>query len=225
MKKTISFVIAFLMTLGVSFKTAYALGDSAEAAILYERNTDTVLFEKNIHEHMLIASTTKIMTAMIVLDNCSVFDTVIVDDRSAGIEGSSMYLESGAEYSVFELLCGLMLASGNDAAVALAYHVCGSIDGFAELMNEKAAALGCADTSFSNPNGLDAEGHYSSAYDLALITDEALKDPVFRNIVSTQSITIGEKTYTNHNKLLWQYEGATGVKTGYTISAGRTLVS
>ena len=134
-------------------------GVSAKSAILMHADSGRVLYEKNADEHMLIASTTKIMTAIVVLEHCALDELVEVDERSAGIEGSSMYLKAGESYTVEDLLYGLMLASGNDAASALALHVADSLEDFAALMNEKAAALGMTESSFKNPHGLDEEGH------------------------------------------------------------------
>ena len=202
-----------------------AFEHSAAAAILYEANTDTVLYETNADEQKLIASTTKIMTALVALNNGDIAEEVVIKPEYTNIEGSSMYLEAGDRYSLQELLYGLLLTSGNDAAVAIACHISGNVEAFAALMNETAKSIGCTNSNFKNPNGLDEEGHYSSARDLALITDTAYENTVFRNIVSTKSIEIAGHTYTNHNKLLWQYEDITGVKTGYTNSSGRTLVS
>ena len=198
---------------------------SARAAIVMEASGGDVLYEKNADEPMLIASTTKILTALVVLELCDPEQGVVIDPAWTGIEGSSMYLKPGQELTVEELLYGLMLASGNDAAVALACIAAGSVEEFAVLMNEKARALGCENAHFSNPNGLDGEDHHASARDLALIAREAIQNEAFCRIVSTQSKTIGEMTYTNHNRLLRECEGVFGVKTGYTEAAGRTLVT
>ena len=200
-------------------------GISAQAAVVLEADSGQTIWEKNPDEPMLIASTTKIMTALVVLERCDLEAEVTVDAAWTGIEGSSMYLEPGQKLTVRDLLYGLMLASGNDAAVALACVTAGSVEAFAALMNEKAAALGCANTHFANANGLDDPEHYASARDLALITREALKYDDFRQIVSTTAKTVGENTYTNHNRLLRECEGVFGVKTGYTMAAGRTLVT
>ena len=200
-------------------------GNSAKAAVLIHGDTGTVLFEQNADERMLVASTTKIMTAFVVLENCTTEDEVEIKSEYCGIEGSSMYLSAGTTRKVGELLYGLMLASGNDAAVALAYHAGGSIEGFADLMNEKAEELGLNNSHFVNPHGLDAEGHYSSARDLAIITAAAMKNDKFRETTSTRSVTLEGLTYVNHNKLLRNYAGAVGGKTGYTMAAGRCLVS
>lgn len=198
---------------------------SAAAATVMHVDTGTVVFEKNADGHMLIASTTKIMTALVVIEHCALDEPVKILPEYTAVEGSSMYLRAGETYTVEELLYGLMLASGNDAATALACHTAGSIEAFAQLMNDKAAALGLENTSFRNPHGLDAEGHYSTARDLAALACYAMQNEQFRTIVSTNSKTIGAQTFTNHNRLLRTYPGALGVKTGYTEAAGRILVS
>ena len=202
-----------------------APGISARAAVIVEAGSGQTVWERRADEPMLIASTTKIMTALVVLERCGLDMPVTVDAAWTGIEGSSMYLEPGQQLTVRDLLYGLMLASGNDAAVALACVTAGSVEAFAELMNEKAAALGCENTHFVNANGLDDPEHYSCARDLARITREALGHEAFRQIVSTTARTVGENTYINHNRLLRECEGVFGVKTGYTMAAGRTLVT
>lgn len=227
MKMLMRRLLAFFLAAGLVLP-AYAQEvpeTSARAALLMEADSGDVLYESNADEPMLIASTTKIMTALVVLERCDPAEAVVIDPAWTGIEGSSMYLAPGQELTVEELLYGLMLASGNDAAVALACIAAGSVEDFALLMNEKAAALGCENTHFVNPNGLDAEGHRASARDLAIITREAIQNETFREIVSTQSKTIGDMTYTNHNRLLRECEGVFGVKTGYTEAAGRSLVT
>ena len=198
---------------------------SAKGAVLMEAETGEVLWEQNADEPMLIASTTKIMTALVALERCELDQIVTVDPAWTGVEGSSMYLKPGQTLTMRDLLYGLMLASGNDAAVALACVTAGSVEAFAELMNEKAAALGCENTHFSNANGLDAPDHYASARDLALIARGAIQRDDFRRIVSARSYTVGENIYVNHNRLLTECEGVFGVKTGYTMAAGRTLVT
>ena len=201
----------------------YAL--SAKKAILLDADTGRVLYEKNVDSRSLIASTTKIMTALIVCEQCNVLDRVRIPKEAVGIEGSSMYLREGEILTLQELLYGLMLHSGNDAAVALAIYCGGTVEGFAQLMNDKARSLGMKNTHFSNPNGLDAPDHYSTAEDLAILAAYAMKNPVFSMTVSTKSVKAGERYLRNHNKLLWQVDGANGVKTGYTRAAGRILVS
>ena len=198
---------------------------SAEKAILLDAATGRVLYEKNADQQSLIASTTKIMTALVVCQNCNVLDRVRIPREAVGIEGSSVYLQEGEIQTVQELLYGLMLRSGNDAAVALAIYCGGTVEGFAEMMNDKARLLGLTNSHFVNPHGLDAPGHYSCARDLAVLAAYAMEDPVFAMTVSTKSVTVGQRVMKNHNKLLWRVEGADGVKTGYTKAAGRILVS
>lgn len=202
---------------------AEALEVSATAAVLMDADMGQVLYEKNGDRQMLIASTTKIMTALVVLEHAAPDDVITVTpDHMA--EGSSMYLRAGETVRVEELLYGLLLCSGNDAALALT-ECAGGLTPFVALMNEKAAALGMAHTSFANPNGLDADGHYSTARDMAVLAAAAVENPTFRRICSSRSVTIGQRTMENHNRLLRQVEGCIGLKTGYTRAAGRTLVS
>lgn len=198
---------------------------SARKAILLDGSTGRILYEKDAHSPSLIASTTKIMTALVVCEQSNVLDRVRIPKEAVGIEGSSMYLREGEILTVQELLYGLMLHSGNDAAVALAIYCGGTVEGFAELMNDKARALGLTGTHFENPNGLDSPGHYSTASDLATLTAYAMENPIFAKTVSTKTVSIGSRSLRNHNKLLWRLEGADGVKTGYTRAAGRILVS
>ena len=198
---------------------------SAQKAILWDAGTERVLYEKDADSRSLIASTTKIMTALIVCEQCNVLDRMRIPKEAVGIEGSSMYLREGEVLTVQELLYGLMLRSGNDAAVALAIYCGGTVEGFVQLMNDKAHRLGLKGTHFENPNGLDSPNHYSTARDLAVLTQYAMKNPIFAQTVSTKQVRIGQRLLTNHNKLLWRVEGADGVKTGYTKAAGRILVS
>lgn len=202
---------------------AEALEVSATAAVLMDADMGQVLYEKNGDRQMLIASTTKIMTALVVLEHAAPDDVITVTpDHMA--EGSSMYLRAGETVRVEELLYGLLLCSGNDAALALT-ECAGGLTPFVALMNEKASALGMAHTSFANPNGLDADDHYSTARDMAVLAAAAVENPTFRRICSSRSVTIGQRTMENHNRLLRQVEGCVGLKTGYTQAAGRTLVS
>ena len=224
MKKRIAGMAATLLAAVLLFSPkAQAL--SARHAILLDAQTGRVLFEKNADAKSLIASTTKIMTALVVAQQCNVLDRVRIPKEAVGIEGSSMYLQEGEILTVQELLYGLMLHSGNDAAVALAIYCGGTVEGFAELMNDKAHMLGLENTHFVNPHGLDAPGHYSTAEDLAVLAAYAMEDPIFARTVSAKTVKVGERYLTNHNKLLWRVEGADGVKTGYTKAAGRILVS
>ena len=198
---------------------------SAASYILMDAGSGRTLASENELEPRLIASTTKIMTALIALERCDPDREVEILPDWTGIEGSTMYLTAGQMLTVRDLLYGLMLASGNDAAVALACIAAGDVASFASLMNERAAELSCEHTHFSNPSGLDAEDHYSCARDLALIAREAIQNDEFRRIASTSAATVGELTYTNHNRLLRECDGVFGVKTGYTEAAGRTLVT
>ena len=198
---------------------------SAENAIVMDAATGRVLFEKRADEQSLIASTTKIMTALVVCEQCNVLDRIRIPKEAVGIEGSSMYLREGEVLTIQELLYGLMLQSGNDAAVALAIYCGGTVEGFAEMMNDKARQLGLGDTHFVNPHGLDNPGHYSTARDLAKLAAYAMENPIFSRTVSTKTVKLGQRSLTNHNKLLWRVEGADGVKTGFTKAAGRILVS
>ena len=198
---------------------------SAEKAVVLDAVTGRVLYEKNADARSLIASTTKIMTALIVCEQCNVLDRVRIPKEAVGIEGSSIYLRENEVLTVQELLYGLMLHSGNDAAVALAIYCGGTVEGFAELMNDKARRLGLHNTHFVNPNGLDNPDHYSTARDLAVLSAYAMKNPIFAKTVSAKAVTAGTRVFHNHNKLLWRLDGAEGVKTGFTKAAGRILVS
>lgn len=198
---------------------------SAQKAVVLDGITGRMLYEKDPDSQSLIASTTKIMTALIICEQCNVLDRMRIPKEAVGIEGSSMYLREGEVLSIQELLYGLMLHSGNDAAVALAIYCGGTVEGFAQLMNDKARVLGLTNTHFENPNGLDSPGHYSTARDLAVLSAYAMKNPVFAKTVSAKTVTIGQRSLRNHNKLLWRLDGAEGVKTGYTRAAGRILVS
>lgn len=198
---------------------------SAEAAILMDAESGRVLYEKDAHSKRLIASTTKLMTALVALESTPHLDKVITVKPEYQAEGSSMYLKVGEELTLEELLYGLLLSSGNDAALAIAGGCAGEVETFVGWMNEWAADLGMEDSHFANPNGLDDDEHYSTAYDMALLAQAALKNATLREMVATRSITVAGRSLTNHNKLLWQYEGCMGMKTGYTEAAGRTLVS
>ena len=202
---------------------AEAVEVSATACVLMDADTGLVLYRKNEDQRMLIASVTKLMTALVVLEQGEVDETVTVTAAHMA-EGSSMYLRVGEKLTLEELLYGLLLCSGNDAALALT-ECAGGVEPFVALMNEKAAALGMENTHFANPNGLDDEEHYSTAYDMALLACAAANEPTLRRIASTRTAAIGGRTLTNHNKLLSRMDGCIGLKTGYTKAAGRTLVS
>ena len=198
---------------------------SARCGILMDAATGRVLWERCADDRALVASTTKIMTGLVIAESCDLDARVAVDDQAVAVEGSSIYLKRGEILSVRELLYGMMLHSGNDAAAALAIYHSGSIKEFAAQMNRRAEALGLHNTHFSNPHGLDDVDNYSTARDLAYLACAAMDNSVFSRIVSTKTAAVGSRVYTNHNKLLWKYSGAIGVKTGYTKSAGRILVS
>ena len=200
-------------------------GISAKKAIVMDGETGRVLYEKEADSRSLIARTTKIMTALVVCEQCNVLDRMSIPKQAVGIEGSSMYLQEGEVLTLQELLYGMMLSSGNDAATALAIYCGGTVEGFVGLMNDKARKLGLRNTHFSNPHGLDAPDHFSTARDLAMLAAYAMDNPIFAHTVAAKSVTIGKRTLTNHNKLLWQLDGADGVKTGFTKAAGRILVS
>ena len=204
---------------------AMAVSTSATATVLMDVDSGRVLYARNEDAKMLIASTTKIMTALVALENGDLHQSVEVSAEAAGTEGSSMYLRAGETLTLETLLYGLMLCSGNDAAIAVAQGVCGSTEKFVKLMNRKAKELGMTRTSFANPNGLDDPAHYSTARDMAVLACAAMNNETFSRIVSTRSVTVGGRTLTNHNKLLSGVEGCIGLKTGYTKAAGRTLVS
>lgn len=228
MKKLISaFMAAALalcsLTLPAAAEEEHTL--SAHSAIVLCADTGDVLFEKNADERMLIASITKIMTAIVVIENADLDEEIVIKPEWSAIEGSSMYANPGQSYTVRELLYGMMLNSGNDAAAALACTLCGDESAFADKMNEKARELGLENTSLRNPHGLDSDGHYSTARDMARLTAYCMENESFRSIVSTNCAVIKGVTYYNHNRLLREYHGCIGVKTGYTTAAGRTLVS
>ena len=204
---------------------------SASCAALLDPVSGCFLLSKNADERRPMASTTKIMTALVVLTHCDLTDTVIVPREAVGVEGSSIYLFENEEITVETLLYALLLNSANDAAVALAIHAAGSVAAFADLMNEKAAALHLTSTHFTNPHGLYDEAHYTTARELALITAAALENEVFAKIVATKRYSVPQngtdatRLFLNHNRLLRTYEGAIGVKTGFTKKSGRCLVS
>lgn len=202
-----------------------AVETSAASAILMDADSGRVLYERNADRKMLIASTTKILTALVAIEEGDLHDTVKVSREAAYTEGSAMYLTEGETLTLETLLYGVLLCSGNDAAVAVAQYVGGSVKGFVALMNEKAQELGMEHSSFANPNGLDDEQHYSTARDMAKLARAALENETLMRIASTRSVTIGGRTMTNHNKLLHYVDGCLGLKTGYTKAAGRTLVS
>ncbi len=237
------FMFFIIFTVGGDNKNVYAENNlssmfvdkisytsSAKSAYLMETTTGRILYEKNSEQKLPMASTTKIVTAITVLDNCENLDEVVnIKSNSVGIEGTSIYLREGEQLTVRELLYGLMLRSGNDASVALANHIGGSVENFCSMMNKLATDLGLENSNFVNPHGLDTEGHYTTAHDLAVITAYALRNEEFAKIVSTKNIVIGQgesrRSLANKNRLLGNLDGCIGVKTGFTNDAGRCLVS
>jgi len=226
-------LIAVFLLEGVALSGITVNGDegvplsvSAESAVLMLCQNGQVIFSKNADTRLPMASTTKIMTAIVAIENSDIDSTVYVHKDAVGIEGSSAYLTEAEKLTMRELLYALMLQSANDAAVAIAYAVGGDIDCFVEMMNVKASSLGLRSTHFENPHGLDAEEHYTTASDLARIASYALENETFREIVSTERyVTSSGKVFVNHNKMLTLYDGAIGVKTGFTKRCGRCLVS
>ncbi len=212
-------------------KVSYAFYSTARGACVIETTTKRKLFAQNENKKMPMASTTKIMTAITAIENCKDLDEKFeVSPKAVGVPGTSLYLRKGDTYSTRDLLYALMLISGNDASVAIAEHVAGSTSEFVTMMNDLSRKIGATNSHFANTHGLDADGHYTTAYDLALITSYALENDTFREIVSTKNTRItkadGEHRYLkNKNKLLFTLDGCIGVKTGYTDDAGRCLVS
>ena len=222
------FFTFIISTLTVLASSEEELSLSARSAALYEPETKSFLYKKSFDLRLPMASTTKIMTALLALEKLDRDKMIAVDDRAIGIDGSSIYLEKDEIMSAEDLIYATLLASANDAAEAIAYEISGDIESFSTLMNERAYGIGARDTNFMNPHGLDADGHYTTAHDLALIAAEALSNPEFRRITSTYKKTIESniksRTVVNHNKLLKKYDGCIGVKTGYTQLSGRSLV-
>lgn len=201
---------------------------SATNAVLLEAHSNRVLYDKAKDEQVPIASITKVMTAIVAIEYGSLDDVVAVSERAIQTEGSSIYLKTGEKMTLEDLLYGLMLRSGNDAANAIAEHIGGSIEGFVHLMNAKAAYIGMTQTNFANPHGLDDDNHYSTAYDIAILMSYAMKNETFQTISSTKSYLSSNRTYAWHNKnklLTSLYEYCNGGKTGFTRRAGRTLVT
>lgn len=227
------FILIFLFSalFGGVQMIAHAESLPARGMCVMEASTGRVLYEKDKNEIMPMASTTKIMTAITAIENCEDLDKKFeISPKAIGVSGTSIYLRQGEVMSTRDLLLGLMLVSGNDASVAIGEHVSGSTKAFVEQMNKTARKIGAYDTHFDNTHGLDSKTHYTSAYDLALITSYALKNPTFREIVSTKNAKIvtesGKTRYLrNKNKLLFSLDGCCGVKTGFTNDAGRCLVS
>ncbi|MBP5404606.1 MAG: D-alanyl-D-alanine carboxypeptidase, partial [Clostridia bacterium] len=233
-KKEVFLILLFALILFSAFPVSSAFAyNSISAKVVLDNETGEFLYAENADARMEMASTTKILTAICVIEHNDIFEEVEVPDAAIGVEGSSVYLRKGERWRILDLLYGLMLRSGNDAATALAILTSGDISSFAALMNETARKAGATNSSFVNPHGLHDDAHYSTARDMALITAYALKCPVFAAICKTKVHPYMKKTvsgeekgvFYNKNKLLTLYPDATGVKTGYTKHSGRCLVS
>jgi len=231
LKRKSIFILTVCLTMLIAPLQAYATSKpnvSARNAVLMEQETGRVLMEKRAHEKRNIASITKIMTAIVAIESGDLDEKATASRKAVYAEGSSIYLEQGEKMLLKDLVYGLMLRSGNDSAIAIAEKVGGSVEGFAHMMNEKAEWIGMTNTSFANPHGLDQEGHYSTAYDMALLMRYAMQNDLFRKISGTTTYKADSRVYAwgNKNKLLTKYyEYCTGGKTGYTKTAGRTLVT
>lgn len=228
-KKTFIFVVSLLLFGTLTSVRAKAL--SASAAVVMKVDTCGVLFEKNSHECMSMASTTKIMTALLAVESGRLEQRVTVTQKMVAVEGTSMGLRKGDVLTLGNIVKGMMLLSGNDAANAVAYFLSGSAESFAKEMNKKAKFIGMKDTNFVTPSGLDDDEHYTTAYDMALLASYAMKNPTFRQFVSSDYGKVSyifpksEYTYRNHNRFLTMYDGACGIKTGFTKKSGRCLVT
>ena len=224
--KKLTFLFALLFVFPM---TAYGADNSAESAIVMDADTGIILYEKNAYEERSIASTTKIMTALLAIESGRLNETVKITNEMLQTEGSSLGLREGDALTLSDLVIGMMLTSGNDSANAVAFFLSGGLDEFSALMNKRASEIGMSNTCFVTPSGLDEGGHHSTAYDMALLTATAVQNKTFCDVVSKPSaqIIIGKKKMTvyNHNKLLARDENFFGVKTGYTKKAGRCLVS
>ncbi len=216
-------LLAPLIPVSARETASVAAATPAKAECVVEITSKRVLHAVNAETNLPMASTTKILTAILIIDGCNLKETVTIPKEAEGVEGSSVYLKAGDEYTVEELLYGLMLRSGNDCAVTLALHHSGSIEAFAQRMNEKAASLGATDSRFVNPHGLPDKRHYTTARDLSFIAAYAMENETFRTVVSCKYYA--PRGWANKNKMLKNYEGANGVKTGFTTSAGRCLVT
>lgn len=214
-----------------SVKAQENLGLSAQASVVIEANSGRIIYGNNQDERLSMASTTKIMTSLLALENCELDIEFCVTDKMVQVEGTSMGLVDGDYVTMRAIVYGMLLQSGNDAANVAAYMMSGSIEEFSKLMNERASRIGMKNTNFVTPSGLDAEDHYSTAYDMALLGAEAIKNDDFAEICSTKSASVSygnpayKRTLSNHNKFLSQYEGAFGIKTGFTKKSGRCLVT
>lgn len=231
-KKRAIFVMAVFLMVSVLMPVGSVQAGpavNAKAYVLMEASTGRVLLENNRDAKLPMASTTKIMTCLLAVENGNMEDIVTIPKEAVGLEGTSIYLREGEQVAFSDLVYGLMLASGNDAAAAIAIHIAGSIEGFAQMMNEKARQIGAVNSNFVTPNGLPDDNHYTTAYDLALISSYAMQNEKFCEIVGTTKKDLPEdddspaRYLRSKNKILYQYEGGNGIKTGFTKAAGKCL--
>ena len=233
LKKLLRVVLSFFIVIGFLpvYSNASEISVSAESAVVLNADTGEILYSKNPYEKRGMASTTKIMTSLVALEYGNLTDTVKAKLSDVTVEGTSIGLKEGDEVSLETLVAGMLLESGNDAANVTATMIGGSKEKFSQLMNKKAKELGMLSTNFKNPSGLTEEGHYSTAYDMALLASETIKNQKFRELCSTRSYkaTYGtpqyQRTFYNHNKFLSIYDGALGIKTGFTKASGRCLIT
>lgn len=223
----LSFFIFFSSVSPVFAKENKKIRVSARHAIAYSRKTGQILFEQNAYQNVPIASTTKILTALVAIKNSNLDREFIVSKNAVSVRGSKVGYKVNEKIKLEELLYGLLFKSGNDAAIVIAEGISGSIEEYCKLMSHYSICLGAIDSHFTTPHGLDEKEHYSSAYDLALLTSKAMENDIFRNIVSKKEIEKADfsRSYNNINKILWKIPKANGVKTGYTGGAGKCLVS
>lgn len=227
----LSIIFTQIISVGVKAeeRVASKFRVNARCAIALDRESGQVLYEQNGYEIVPMASTTKILTSLIAIEQGDLDRVVTISKNAVNIRGSKVGYNAGEKITLRELVFGLMFKSGNDAAIAIAEELGGSVEGFAEIMNHYARGIGILDSHFESPHGLDSNGHYSSAYDLALLTSKGMKYDMFREVVGSKQISKDKynftRDYNNINKILWMIPGANGVKTGYTGQAGKCLVS
>ncbi|OOM09133.1 D-alanyl-D-alanine carboxypeptidase family protein [Clostridium saccharobutylicum] len=223
----LSFIFAQILCINVSADTKFRV--NARCAIAMDKESGTVLFEQNAYELVPMASTTKILTALIAIEQGNLDRKLTISKKAASIRGSTVGYKANEEITLRELIYGLMFRSGNDAAIAIAEGLGGSVEGFSEIMNHYARGIGILDSHFESPHGLDSSEHYSSAYDLAILTSKGMDYDLFREVVGSKEISKDKynftRDYNNINKILWKIPGANGVKTGSTGQAGKCLVS
>ena len=224
-------IITIIILAMLLFTISSSAGTGGKACAVMEATTGRILYSNNMEQKLPMASTTKLVTAIVAIENGNLEDIVTTSGNAFGTEGSSLYLQRGEKLTLEQMLYGLMLVSGNDAAVAIAEHIGGSVDGFTEMMNAFAKSIGAENSNFANPHGLPNDNHYTTAADLCRIACYAMQNETFRKIVSTKYINIPyegrpyDRALKNKNKILWEVEGGNGIKTGYTIAAGRCLAS